>query len=231
MNQKLSGVAVIVCVLFIAGCATPARVDQMAVSGQPSQRVAPTPLRNNIAVGDVTGGKDTNSMWVSNVGGNEFSLALEESLRNVGLLAANRQAGRFTLTAQLRSLDQPMFGLDMTVTASVNYVVVERASGKEIFQRTVAIPYTAKMGDAFIGVERLKLANEGAIRTNISQLIDELFMLKIDGVALQTPAAGSTLSSEEKLKELKRLNDAGLITKEVYLEQQKAVLQKDSLPK
>ena len=33
-------------------------------------------------------------------------------------------------------------------------------------------------------------------------------------------------STEDKLKELKRLNDAGLISKEVYLEQQKAILSK-----
>ena len=226
MNQKLKWIAVVGCVFLVAGCASPARVDQMAASGQPSQRVAETPLRNNVAIRDVSGGQETNPMWKSNVGGGEFTLALEESLRNVGLLAANKQAGRFTLTAHLQSLDQPMFGLDMTVTASVNYVMVERATGKEIFQRTLTLPYTAKMGDAFIGVERLKLANEGAIRTNISQLIDELFRLKIEGVAVQTQTAGPAQSIEEKLKELKRLSDDGLITKEVYLERQKAILEK-----
>jgi len=212
----------------LSGCASPARVDQMVTSGQPAQRVAPTALRGNVALNDVTGGKETNPMWVSNVGSSEFSQALEGSLRTVGLLAPNRQAGRFTLTAHLQSLEQPMFGLDMTVTASVNYVVVERATGKEVFQRTIAPPYTAKWGDAFVGVERLKLANEGAIRTNISQLIDELFNLKIEAVAIDTssPKTNVTLTSEEQLTELKRLNDAGLITKDVYLERQKAILEK-----
>ncbi len=224
MNRKLLATALCVFVALVTGCASPARVDQMAVSGQPAQRVSATPLRNNVAISDVTGGKETNPMWMSNVGSSEFSMALEESLRNVGLLAPNRQAGRFTLTAHLKGLDQPMFGLDMTVTASVNYVLVERLNGKEIFQRTMSVPYTAKMGDAFSGVERLKLANEGAIRSNISQLIDELFRLRVEGSAVQPEATNKT--AEEKLKELKRLNDAGLITKEVYLEQQKTVLEK-----
>ena len=231
MKQKITLSLVLACIVLVAGCASPARVDQMAVSGQTAQRVAETPLRSNVAIRDVTGGQETNPMWKSNVGGGEFSLALEESLRNVGLLAVNRQAGRFTLTAHLQGLDQPMFGFNMTVTASVNYVVVERSTGKEIFQRTVAVPYTAKMGDAFSGVERLKLANEGAIRTNISQLIDELFRLKIDGVAVQTQGINPTQASEEKLKELKRLNDAGLISKDVYLEQQQSILEKDNKPK
>ncbi|MBZ0104618.1 MAG: hypothetical protein K8H84_03215 [Sulfuricella denitrificans] len=39
-----------------------------------------------------------------------------------------------------------------------------------------------------------------------------------------TLATAPTQSKEEKLKELKRLNDAGLISAEVYLTQQKAIL-------
>lgn len=226
MDKKNAWGLIVVCVFLVAGCASPARVDQMATSGQPTQRVAETALRNNVAIKDVTGGKETSPMWKSNVGGGEFMLALEESLRNVGLLAATRQSGRFILTAHLQSLDQPMFGLDMTVTASVNYIVTERATGKDIFQRTLTVPYTAKMGDAFIGVERLKLANEGAIRTNIAQLIDELFLLKIETATVQVPAVSASQSAEERLKELKRLNDAGLITKDVYLERQKSILEK-----
>ena len=221
MNMNFSLASLLLCAAFISGCATPARVDQMTVSGQPAQRVAESPMRGNVAVRDVTGGQETNPMWKSNVSSSEFAQAIEGSLRTVGLLAPNRQAGRYMLTAHLQSLEQPVFGLDMTVTASVNYNVVERATGKEVFQKTVTAPYTAKFSDAFAGVERLKLANEGAIRTNISQLIDELFRLKVDGLAIErvTPQ-----SREEKLKELKRLNDAGLISNEVYLERQKAIL-------
>lgn len=230
MKIRSSSGALLVCVILLSGCAAPARVDQMVTSGQPTQRISQTPLRGNVAVNDVTGGKETNPMWMSNVGSSEFSQALEGSLRTVGLLAPNRQAGRFTLTTHLQSLDQPMFGLDMTVTASVNYVVVERATGKEVFQRIIAVPYTAKWGDAFVGVERLKLANEGAIRTNISQLIDELFSLKIQDIAVDTSASRTSLAltNEEKLTELKRLNDAGLITRDVYMERQKAILEKSN---
>ena len=44
------------------------------------------------------------------------------------------------------------------------------------------------------------------------------------GAATQPAAVAKT--TEEKLKELKQLNDAGLISKEVYLEQQKTILNK-----
>lgn len=227
MNNNFLGFVILGSLVLLSGCATPARVDQMVVSGTPSQRIAATPLRNNVAIHDVTGGQETNPMWKSNVGSNEFSQALEESLRTVGLLAANRQAGSHTLSVHLQNVEQPFIGLDMTVTASVNYIVAERATGKEVFNRTVAVPYTAKFGDSLLGVERLKLANEGAIRTNISQLIEELFRLKIDNVSIN--ASGSpvpTQSNEEKLKELKRLSDAGLISKDVYLDRQNAILGK-----
>lgn len=176
--------AVVGLVALVSGCASPARTDQMSVAGQPSQRIAETHLRNNLAIRDVTGGKETNPMWKSNIGSSEFEQALEISLRAVGLLA-DRQAGLYMLTAHLESVDQPIMGLDMTVTASVSYVVSERATGKNVFKRTFVVPYTASFGDAFMGIERLRLANEGAIRANITQLIDELFRLKIGSVAMK----------------------------------------------
>ena len=40
-----------------------------------------------------------------------------------------------------------------------------------------------------------------------------------------TPKSGSNATAESRLKELKRLFDAGLITSEVYTERQKAILQ------
>lgn len=225
MRNNFIGFVIFSFVVLLSGCATPARVDQMIVSGTPSQRIAETPLRNNIAIRDVTGGQETNPMWKSNVGTNEFSQALEASLRTFGLLAANRQAGSHALTVHLQNLEQPMIGLDMTVTASVNYILVEQATNKEVINRTVAVPYTAMLGDALVGAERLRLANEGAIRTNFSQLFEELLRLKIDNVSVKTPAQPTaSLSNAEKLKELKRLKDAGLIGADVYLAQQKEIL-------
>lgn len=145
----------------------------------------PEAMKNNIALRDVTGGKETNPAWVSNVSSSEFERALEDSLRSVGMLSANRQAGRFQLVVHMESLDQPFMGLDMTVTATVAYTLVERASGKTVWQKTLAVPYTAKMGDAFLGTERLRLANEGAVRQNIMQLVGELQQMKVTALSLR----------------------------------------------
>lgn len=88
------------------------------------------------------------------------------------------------LTADLMKLEQPFVGLDMTVTSSVRYVVIERSSGRTVFDSTVTTPYTARFSDALIALERLKLANEGAIRTNIGELLSQLMQLKIEEIAL-----------------------------------------------
>lgn len=184
MKKMLPVLVSIVLAGLLSGCAAPARIDQMTANVSAQQRIAPTPLRTNIAVRDVTGGKETNPMWVSNVGNSEFEQALEASLRDAGLLAAGKQAGKYTLIAHLENVDQPMAGFSMTVTATVAYSLVERATGKEVLNRRVSLPYTASMGAAFSGAERLRIANEGAIRVNITKLIDELFTLKIDQVAM-----------------------------------------------
>lgn len=175
---------------ILVGCASPARIEQMQAGPSPASRgaLANSPMRDNIAIKDVTGGKETNPMWVSNVGSSEFERALEGSLRVSGLLSTNRQAGKYQLTAHLLKLDQPMFGAGMTVTASVEYLLVERATGRQVFSRTLTRPYTAAFGDALLGSERLRLANEGAIRANISALIDELTGLKISSLTLSGDA-------------------------------------------
>lgn len=180
-SRFLSVGAAAVLAMVLAGCATPARVDQMQTSASLAARTAAanSQYKEAISVKDVTGGKETNPMWVSNVSSADFSRALEASLKDAGLLSGNNQGSKYQLIAHLQKLDQPLFGASMTVTATVQYSVIERATNKEVLARTVAMPYTAAWNEAFMGSERLKLANEGAIRVNIQQLIDALLAAKI----------------------------------------------------
>jgi hypothetical protein len=57
--------------------------------------------------------------------------------------------------------------------------LVDRASGRTTYEEKIATPHTATIGDAFLGFERLRLANEGAMRANISRLIERLIALKL----------------------------------------------------
>jgi len=185
--HRAAQLAALSAAVLLVGCASPARTDQMQVSSSLQVRTAASQseLKENIGIKDVTGGKDTNPMWVSNVSSADFERALEASLKDAGLLSGNRQGSKYTLTADMKKLDQPLFGASMTVTATVKYTLVERATGKAVFERDVAVPFTAEWNAAFLGTERLKLANEGAIRSNITQLINDLVALKVAAADVQ----------------------------------------------
>lgn len=163
--------------LVIGGCASPARIDQMTVYS-PVGKTNPA-LKDGIAVTDVTGGRETSAMWTSQVSSDDFRRALETSLQNAGLYNRVAGASRFQLTADLTRLDQPMLGLDMTVTSTVRYSLVDTKTRKEVYGRVIQMPFTAKFSDAFAGVERLKIANEGSVRANIQAVIDDLIALKL----------------------------------------------------
>jgi hypothetical protein len=183
-SKKLfTGMVSIAVLLVMQGCAAPARTEQMQVSSSLATRtaIANSAMKETVAVKEVTGGKDTNPMWISNVSSSDFARALELSLKDAGLLSSNNQGSKYFVVAHLQKLDQPLFGASMTVTATVQYSLVERSTNKEVFARTVSLPYTAAWNDAFLGAERVKLANEGAIRVNIQRLIDELLAAKLTG--------------------------------------------------
>lgn len=181
-KESLAPVVLLAAVLSLAasGCATGATAAGMTIT--PMELVKPTNQAALRAVGvaGVAGGTETNPAWTSQVSDTEFKAALVESLRLAGLLAEG--PARYALKASLVSLQQPMFGLDMTVTANVHYEVTDTRTGAVVWQEGVVLPYTATVGDAFVGSTRLRLANEGAVRKNIARLVE-----KLGGSALPGP--------------------------------------------
>lgn len=138
-----------------------------------------TPLKNNITVDNVTGGQDTNPLWTSEIGNSEFRQALEQSLASANLLSSEGNNADYRLSAIMISVSQPIMGLSMTVTTTIQYVLIDITNDKELLIETIVAPYTAKFSESLLGVERLKIANEGSARANISQLIEKLYALEI----------------------------------------------------
>jgi hypothetical protein len=89
-----------------------------------------------------------------------------------GLAAAGN--GRFVLEAILMKLEQPYFGLDLKVTATIAYKLPEPVGGAVAYQDTLVTPAIASFSDSPIAFIRLKIANERAIRANLTKLIQEL---------------------------------------------------------
>jgi hypothetical protein len=50
-------------------------------------------------------------------------------------------------------------------------VLTDTQSSKAVWSKNIESEYTAKPGEAFAGIKRLRLANEGAARENIRQAI------------------------------------------------------------
>lgn len=168
--------------LLMVGCASPARVDHMTLRTQMPVVDQASALRNGVLLGLVTGGKATNPMWMSQVSNQDFHRALQVSLERAGLLANAGSDGEFDLSANLDDLRQPMAGASMTVSAKIHYTLTRKSDGNRVFEKTIDLPYTAAFNEAFMGSERVRIANEGAIRVNIEQLISEL--RKIDATQL-----------------------------------------------
>ena len=160
--------------LVVSACASGANTGAMTASmSTESLGVQNSKAHNAIALGDVTGGSETSPLWKSRVSNENFRDALSQSLKLNLLLAT--QAEHYRLDAELVDLDQPNMGFDIEVTAKVHYKLTELASGNKIIDDTITTPHTTDMSDAFMGTERLRLANEGAMRDNIQALIGKIF--------------------------------------------------------
>jgi hypothetical protein len=178
MNRLLA-FACLALLLAASGCAAGATAAGMTVTK--AELVAPANAATRAAyrLGAVGGGEETNPLWTSQVGSNEFKEALVASLRAAGLLGDGQ--ARYELKAMLVELKQPFIGLDMTVTATVQYAVTDTTTGQVVLSEKVVTPHTATMGDAFVGATRLKLANEGAVRKNIAEVVKKLGAAQLPG--------------------------------------------------
>src|SRR5262249_9274665 len=118
--------AILLIALAASGCASGARTGAMIAPVTADTLIAEnSPAHNAIAVNAVTGGHETNPMWMSKVSDDNFRQALEQTLKLHAMLAADHP--RYLLTAELQSLSQPLIGLSMTVTSRVRYRLVTAA--------------------------------------------------------------------------------------------------------
>jgi hypothetical protein len=163
--------------IFLYGCASAAKMENMAYTDTNSniKDFDPT-LHNAIGVEQSIGGESTNSAWTSEIGNTDFTNAVKSSLSAHGLFS---DTGRFVLKINLINVEQPLFGIDMTVITYIRYRLTDLQTTMTIFDETIIASYTATFSDAFLGTDRLKMANEGSGKENIKGLIEKLETLKI----------------------------------------------------
>lgn len=172
MKKLVSG-ALLGALLVLGACAEGARPELIAASTVANFPPG-DPLHSSMSVSQAQGGSQTNPLWESNISSEAFKAGLETSLRNAGLLADSADTAHYTVLANLQGLQRPMMGLDLTVTMTVRYTVTPVGGGAPIFDDVVSASGVGRLSDAFVAVERLRIANEAAARANITEFIRRL---------------------------------------------------------
>ncbi len=170
--------------VLLGACSYDARPYNMHVYPREVVAAHPdTPYRHALTIVKIEGGEHSIPTLRPKVYREEFRKALESSLGLSRLLADPRSEAKFDLYIKLVQLKQPLVAFGPTVTARIEYRVIERGTNRIWFSDTVFGTYTEEQSSlCFIvyfdescdGASALRLANEGAIRENIKTFIKRL---------------------------------------------------------
>lgn len=161
--------------LLCSGCATPSKPTAMVAE------TAQVANRHNASVAvQVSGGAETSSLGASNISNQDFAEAIKSSIAQSGLFSSVVAEGSaYQLYAQIVRLDRPTFGTSFTVNLEVTWRLLRTGDQELVWEKAISSSFTATMGDAFVGVTRLRLANEGAARANIKDALTQIGALNL----------------------------------------------------
>lgn len=161
----------VIAIALLVGCAAPASQQSMSITAQDLPTKVNGKLKGQLAVRTVGGGKETNPLWVSQVDGQGFKGALDKSLAVAGYKVADGSAAKYSVDANLQNLDQPIFGFTFDVVSTVLYTVTGEGKQKQF---PITATGSASTSDAFVGMERMRIANERSIKENIKLFLTKL---------------------------------------------------------
>lgn len=160
--------------ISLFSCASGAKMENMVFHGD--KKTYPDEIQNNMHVGKVSGGKKTNPLLASAIDNKAFSGAVKESLKTQGLYSKD---GNYQLEIQILKVNKPVFGFNLKVTTHVRYILTNKVDSSVVLDETIIAFYTAGVSDAFVGIKRLRLANEGSAKKNIEGLLEKLSQMEM----------------------------------------------------
>jgi hypothetical protein len=177
IEKKLLGtITLAVAAAALAGCAAPAHKENMAASATAATKKLPYSVRV-----EAKGGSETGAMDSSNVSNGDLKSAIESSIAKSSLFKAVVQGkdGDYELTVTVVHLAKPMFGGAFTVTLETGWSLIKVSDKSVAMRKAVQSSHTAELSDSLVGVTRLRLAVEGAVRNNITQGLQAISELPI----------------------------------------------------
>lgn len=174
-SSSLFGVAVIVVSSsMLGGCASPS-----TALGMTPATIKTTNLHTQSVTVAVGGGKETNSTGKSQISDTAFAEAISNAITSSKVFSSviKGAGGDTILTVTIFNIDQPSFGFSFTVKMEAGWTLKRADTGAVIWQESIKSEHTATTSDAFAGVERLRLANEGAAKNNIAEALRKISAL------------------------------------------------------
>jgi len=174
--QRFGAIALVAAALGLAGCASPAHKENMAAT----PTVPTKKLPYSVTV-DARGGAETGAMDSSNVSNADLKAAIESSIAKSSLFKSVVQGknGDYELTVSVTQLSKPSFGGAFTVTMETGWSLIKTSDKSVVLRKAIRSSHTAELSDSLVGVTRLRLALEGAVRNNISQGLQAISALPI----------------------------------------------------
>ncbi|MGB5964486.1 MAG: hypothetical protein WBG65_03020 [Sulfurimonadaceae bacterium] len=155
-NKILAALLLGAMVLF-SGCAPKASKDAVVV--HKVQII-------NMHTGNVEVNAHSNGDYITD---EDLAKAIEESILENKLFeqVVHESKENYLLEVAVVSMDKPSMGFTMTVSMEATWLLKDLSNNKIIMRKVIHSSSTKTVGDAFVGVERIKIAIEGAIHENI----------------------------------------------------------------
>ena len=184
--QKPSPGPVLACLslIWLCACASASLPEQMTIASDVAKPLAPGARGyHGFRISEINGGAETSVIGLSQVSNDALHTALQNSLANLGYLADNKAHAAYVVRADIQELDRPVsvydpwtifVPVDLSVSASIHYIVKPAAGGPAVFDEVVSTTGTATASDSATPNGRVQKANEAAIRLNIAAFLKRL---------------------------------------------------------
>ncbi|MFA7292464.1 MAG: hypothetical protein WC023_09475 [Rhodocyclaceae bacterium] len=176
-NRSILGLALtIVVVVALSGCASSANREGMTAQG-----VTVAKYHDQTVAVKTAGGSETGAMDSSNIEDADFKAAIEESIKNSKVFRSVVQGkdSDYELAVSIVQLDKPVFGLTFTVNLEASWVLVKQSDRSVVMKKSIKSTHSAGFGDAAVAVTRLRIAVEGAAKSNIEQGLQAISTLTL----------------------------------------------------
>lgn len=174
--RRISLFAAAAILLSLIGCSSPANRAAMT----PQEILVSKHHPYSVQV-QTAGGAETGAMSGSNISDADLKAAIEDAITQSKLFnsVAQSPGGNYDLSVRLTSLAKPIFGATFTVEMEMAWSMTKLSDRSVVLRKSIKSTGTASMGEAFVGVTRLRMAVEKAAKDNISQGVKAIAELNL----------------------------------------------------